>query len=249
MKLRAIIIDDEPGNINNLEILLNGNFPDIQIVATSKGGSESLQIIRKNKPDILFLDIEMPGMNGFQLLENLDNLRFALIFVTAYNQYAIRAIKFSAVDYILKPIDIKELGAAIERAKQRINEQDDIRRLKYFLQNINAEKDHFKIALPGKNKLEYIRISDIVRCEADGNYTKFILNNDRNVLVSRTLREFEDMLSDFHFIRAHQSHLVNERFIASYNKRKKNEIILMDGTIIPVSRYRKNMVLERLREI
>jgi len=245
--IRAIIVDDEENNRENLNSLIEEYCEDVEVVGLADSVDTALKLIRSQKPDLVFLDRKMPKKDGFRLLESLSEINFEVIIVTAYNQYAIKAIRFCAVDYLLKPIDINELTNAVENVSQRISqklENDRLRQLANFLNN-NAPK---KIGLASQHRVDFVEISKICRCESDDNYTHFFLDNGEKMTVSKTLKEFEELLVDYGFIRIHQSHLVNSSHIKSYQKSDGGYITMDDGAVIPISRTRRNDIIGRIRK-
>jgi two-component system LytT family response regulator len=245
--IRAIIVDDEEYNRENLNSLIAEYCKDVEVVGLADTVDTAFKLIRSQKPDLVFLDIKMPKKDGFKLLESLSEINFEVIIVTAYNQYAIKAIKFCAVDYLLKPIDIVELTNAVENVSRRIKqklENDQLRQLTNFF-NISAPT---KIGLASQNRVDFVEISNICRCESDDNYTHFFLNNGEKMTVSKTLKEFEELLVDYGFIRIHQSHLVNSSHIKSYQKSDGGYITMNDGTVIPISRTKRNEIIGLIKK-
>jgi len=243
MVIRSIIIDDEPNNIENLEFLLLKYCPKIKIEATASNADKGITLIQELKPDLIFLDIQMPGKSGFDMLKALPKVDFEIIFVTAYDQYGIQAIKFSALDYLLKPIDINELKDAVTKAETKIVAKQKNASLDNLLEYIRkGQKENPKIALPTLKEILFVQTEDIVRCEASDNYTTFFLENRETVLVCKTLKEFSELLSTHGFIRTHQSHLVNTRFVRSFLKEDGGVLLMHDLTKIPISRQNKEKV-------
>ena len=189
--------------------------------------------------NLIYLDIEMPGSNGFSLLENLPEIHFEVIFVTAYDHYGIQAIKFSALDYILKPTDIDELIQAITKAKKKISTQAENRQMLHLLQNNKLPDKHKTPALSLADKIEFIEIGSIVRCKAENNYTTFYLKDGQQLVVSKTLKEFDELLVPYHFLRVHQSHLINLNEMKSYIKSDGGYIRMKDGSSVSISRQQK----------
>jgi len=247
MSIRSIIIDDEPNNIENLVSLLNQHCPDIDIVATAMNADEGIAAINMHHPELIFLDIQMPGKSGFDMLKSFAGINFEIVFITAYDQYGIQAIKFSALDYLLKPININELKAAVEKARLKIVAKQKNSNIENLLQYIKAgNKEIPKIALPTLQEIMYVRIDDIIHCEASNNYTLFYLQNGERILVCKTLKEFSELLTPHNFIRTHQSHLVNQHFIKSLLKEDGGTLLLTDQAKIPISRQNREMVKARL---
>ena len=249
MNIRAIIIDDERHNRENLLQMLAGHCPDVEVVAVCKTAREGREGILATNPDLIFLDIEMPGGNGFSLLENLSRIDFEVIFVTAYNHYSLKAIKFSALDYLLKPVDTNDLIAAVEKAQTKIQQKQENQLLRHLLENAQRSNASKTIALSLSDKVEFIEISSIVRCESDSNYTTFFLRNGEKLLVSKTLKEYDELLSPYGFLRVHQSHLINLKEMKSYIKSDGGYIQMKDGSSVSISRQRRETVLKTLREM
>jgi len=249
MNIRSIIIDDEPNNIENLQILLNQYCPEITIVATAMNADSAIAAIRAHQPDLLFLDIQMPEKSGFDVLKAFAVINFEIIFITAYDQYGIQAIKFSALDYLLKPINITELITAIEKARNKILTKQKNSSIENLLEYIKSgNKEIPKIALPTLQEIRYVRVDDIIHCEASNNYTLFYLQNGEKILVCKTLKEFSDLLRSHNFIRTHQSHLVNLHFVNSWLKEDGGALLLTDSTKIPISRQNRELVKDALNK-
>lgn len=248
MNIKAVIIDDERHNLDNLQELLNTYCPQVTIADTARSADEGKTIILKNQPDLLFLDIQMPGKNGFDLLRELNNYDFEVIFVTAYDQYAIQAMRFSALDYLLKPIDINELQAAVDRAIKKCKLKVQNQQLENLIHLLKSQqnKEEQRIALTTLKETRFVKTGDIVRCESSNNYSTFYLNNDEELLVSRPIYEFEEILAGYGFIRCHQSHLVSKKYVRSWKKEYGDYLLLINGTEIPVSRNKKDLVKKAL---
>lgn len=246
--LRAVIIDDEQNNIDNLVLLLQKHCSEVQIAGTARQAGSGKELIEKEQPDLLFLDIQMPGKSGFELLRDLPEHNFQVIFVTAYDQYGIQAIKFSALDYLLKPVKSEELKEAVRKAgallsKKQYNLQLD--NLIHLLQQKQGPAGH-RIALTTLKETRFVETGTICRCESLNNYTRFFLENGEELLVSRSIYEYEELLKDYGFIRCHQSHLVNTRFVKSWLRKEGDQLVLQNGNSIPVSRNKKETVKEFL---
>ncbi len=245
--MKAIIVDDEASNRENLQQLLSKYADDVQVCAVAENVNEAIRVIREHQPQLVFLDIQLHTETGFDLLKQLGEINFEIIFITAYNQYAIQAIKFSALDYLLKPIDIDELTTAIGKARKHIQEKQKNDRLGYLLEYLKDEnKATPRIALPMLGETRYVNIADIVRCEADNTYTLFILNNGERILVSKTLKEYADMLTGHRFLRTHQTHLVNMAYIKSLLREDGGSLLLTDQTKIPISKLNREKVKSAL---
>ena len=249
MKIKSIIIEDEKSNRENLAKILLEYCPKVEVVAMCASAIDGRKAISEFQPDLVFLDIEMPGGSGFSLLESIEEINFEVIFVTAFDQYGIKAVKFCALDYLLKPIDILELSQAIEKVESRIARKSENLRMKTLLANRQIENSNPKIALPFSDKIEFIEISSIVRCEGEGNYTHIHLKTGENILASKTLKEFDELLTEHNFLRVHQSHLINLNEVKSYVKTDGGYIKMKDGTSVSISRQRRELVMGRLKEI
>ncbi|MES2330490.1 MAG: LytTR family DNA-binding domain-containing protein [Bacteroidota bacterium] len=250
MLVTAVIIDDEQNNIDNLEILLEQYCPQLTIVATALNATDGEAIILEHHPDIVFLDIQMPGKNGFALLQSLRTHSFELIFVTAFDQYGIQAVKFSALDYLLKPIDVEELKTAVHKAIYRSTEKKQNKKLENLLQVLEhqQQKDLHRIALTSAKETRFIRTQDIIRCESSNNYTTFFLFGREKIMTSKPIFEYEEILVNYGFIRCHQSHLVNKKHIKSWVKEDGGFLLLDDNTQVPISRQKKEYVKGELEK-
>ena len=249
MNIRSIIIDDEPNNVENLQAIVNTYCPEIEVVSTAFNAADGINAIKANQPDLVFLDIQMPGASGFDVLKAFTTISFEVIFITAYDQYGIQAIKFSALDYLLKPINITEFKQAISKAKDKITSKKQNHNIDNLLAYIKSgQRESPKIALPTLTEIRYIKVSTIVRCDAENNYTTFYLENGEQILVCKTLKEFAELLRPYDFIRPHQSHLVNLHFIKSYLKEDGGTLLLNDQTKVPISRQNKDRVKEELNK-
>lgn len=247
-KLKAVIVDDELASRETLASYLKNYCPDIHLVADADSVKSGLEIIKKNKPDVVFLDIEMPYGNAFDLLEQVDNIDFDLVFVTAYSNYAIKALNMSASYYILKPISIDELIHAVEKIKSERNSGDISIHSKILIENIQSvNKQNHKIVLPQLNGFDVIKVNDIIRCRANDNFTEFYLTNGTRKLISRTLKFYEDLLKDFDFVRVHKSHLINLQYVTRYMKGKGGQVEMTDGSVVDVSVNQKAAFLEKFK--
>jgi len=243
----AIIVDDESYCCETLEILVGKCCPDIQIVAICNSGEEALMAIRQHRPQLVFLDIEMPNMNGFELLEKILLVDFALIFTTSYDHYAIKAIRFSALDYLLKPIDRDELQRAVLRVAQRRSTPTS-QQLELLIEKLNqVDTLRNKIALPTMEGLQMVEIHSIISCCSDANYTHFVLKNNKKIIVSRTMKDVEELLEDHGFLRVHHSYLVNLDEILKYVKGEGGYLMMSDGSSVDVSRSKKEVLLQKLK--
>jgi two-component system LytT family response regulator len=244
--LKAIIIDDEPYCCEILAAMLEAESPQIQVLAICNNGEEGLNAIRKHNPDLVFLDVEMPKMNGFEMLEHLP-VNFHLIFTTAYDQYALKAIRFSALDYLLKPIDREDLKQAVQKAEEKL-QIPMAQQLEVLMQKIKQPLNPIsKIALPTMEGLQMISIETIICCESDDNYTKLVLKNGKKLLVTRSLKEIEESLEQHSFLRVHRSYLVNLNEIEKYIKGEGGYLTMSDGYTVDVSKSRKEILMQKLQ--
>ena len=245
--LKALLIDDEERATDALRLMIEKMVPEIKQVFVCNDSRKASEIIHVYQPGLVFLDIQMPHMNGFELLEKLPNKNFKIIFTTAYNEYAIQAIRFSAFDYLLKPIDSEELQSSVQRflaTQEDYQQQFDL--LKNIMHNIQAPSaDEFRLALPTKEGVHFLMPHEIIRCEAVGNYTKFFVDKNRTYLISKTLGEYDTLLSPHNFIRTHKSHLVNKKFISFIDH--DGFAVLKDNSKVEVSRRRKEEVMTALK--
>lgn len=247
--LKTIIVEDEAGGRNSLRAILK-SIDEVVLVGEASNADEAKILIADESPDLVLLDIEMPFKNGFDLLSEISTRTFEVIFTTAYESYAIKAIKFSALDYLLKPIDSEELKVAVLRACMKRMEktyrpQEQIDNLLGNLKLIN--KQNFKLCLPTAEGSLFVPIDDIIRCESDTNYTRFFFNGGlKPILVAKTLKEFEDFLVDFGFCRVHNSHLINLKFIRRYVKGDGGVVVMADGSQVEISRRKKEIFQKAL---
>lgn len=248
MKIRSLIIDDEAPNRQNLARLLDRYCPDIEIVGEAENSVSGILAIEKLYPDLIFLDIRMPGGDAFEMLEQIPGNGSEIIFITAYDEYAFRAFEFNALDYLLKPVNFKKLISAVSRAKEKIRIKEENYRLKNLVANLEREYRDQKIALPQEDKTEFIAVRDIIRCQADSNYTRFHLVNDKSLIVSKTLKEYEMALREHNFYRVHNSHLVNLDHVRALSRRDGGCLEMADGSCVPISRTRKDEVFGLLKK-
>lgn len=246
--LKALIIDDEKNNVDNLRAILTEHCPEVSISGTASNGFDGLELIQQTNPDLVFLDIQMPGMNGFEMLLALHKYDFEIIFITAYDQYGIQAVKFAAIDYLLKPVDINELKQAVNKVFVRANLKRQNLRLENLIQILekNQEKKDHRIALASVKEVRFIATEQIIRCVSSNNYTTFYLLNSEEIVASRPIYEYEELLTDYGFVRCHQSHLVNKKYIKSYVKEEGGYLLTDDGSQIPVSRQKREQVRKML---
>ncbi len=245
--IKALLIDDEPAAINTLTLMLQHYAPEITIIKSTNNPHEGLELIKTYQPGLLFLDVQMPLMTGFELLKQLPEINCNIIFTTAFDKYAIEAIRFSAVDYLMKPIDGDELQAAIKRYIEKTAAPHNKPLYNNFLHNIHAAaKADFKLALPTSQGTFFFNTKDIIRLEGESNYTKFFFSNGKTLLTSKTMKEYEEILEGHGFIRIHKSHMVNKAHVVSSSS--DGLLTLSDNAKVEVSRRRKEEVTTRLKE-
>ncbi len=248
--ITAVIIDDEEHCIKRLTGLVEEHLPlQVKIVASCLSYEDGLSAIAAHAPQLVFLDVQIHGKTGFDLLKALPSINFQVIFTTAYEQYAVQAFRFSAIDYLLKPVDKSDLLHAVEKLRNKLSGNDLAARFELLLHNFqDIKNDSRRICIPVLNGLEFIQVSDIIRCESDINYTTIFLKNKEKLLVAKTLKEFEQLLQDCNFFRVHNSHLVNLAYVKSYRKGKGGIVCMQDNTKIEVSTRRKDEFLKKLNE-
>lgn len=250
--LKALIIDDEANSRDALKGKLDLFCPEIEVIGEAENVDQALEAAENLKPEILFLDINLSGEDGFQLLERLSAMTARMpeiIFITAHDEYAIKAIKFSAADYLLKPIDPEELVKAVRKIEAK-KDVDPSPKLNTLIENIRQASDSpKKIVIPSSDGLHVIKVSDIYRCESSSNYTQFFLTNGKKMLASKTLKEFDGMLTDYNFERIHKSHLVNMNYVKMYVQSDGGYVMMEDGSRIPVANRKKEHLVTLLRSL
>jgi two-component system LytT family response regulator len=244
--LKAIIVDDEHSAIKSLQWEIENFCSGIEVLDSFTNPLEAISAINKEKPDCVFLDIEMPEMDGFQLLKQLRHRDFDLIITTAFDNYAIKAFKESAIDYLLKPVDTDDLLKSVEKIIRNKQKSELGLELKKVLKNIIPKDDDLKISFPLSGKTIFIKPSEIVYCKADGNYSKIYLKNGKKEMISKKLKEIEEMIHHSRFYRVHNSYLVNLDYIKEYVKNEGHHIVLDDDTSVPVARSKKESLLALL---
>jgi len=245
--IKAIIVDDEPYSCESLVTLLERYCPVVKVADICHSGESALSAIKELRPQILFLDIEMPRMNGFEMLEKIPEINFEIIFTTSYDQYAIKAIRFSALDYLLKPVDREELQRAVQKVVERLHHPLS-QQLEILLQKLHQPVSAIqKIALPTMEGLHMVAVNNIISCASDSNYTVLLLKNKQKLIVSRTLKEIEEMLEEYSFLRVHHSYIVNLNEVNKYIKGEGGYLIMGDDSTVDVSRSRKEMLMKRLQ--
>ena len=248
MDYPALIIDDEKNGRENLAGLIRQYCPQLSIVAEAASVGEAIQKIEEFRPRLIFLDIEMPGGNGFKLLEHFKTFPFEVIFVTAYDNFAIKAIRFSASDYILKPINLNELIAAVEKVCRRITQQNENEQIRQLYLNTRHPANP-KIGLPTGERIEFVQVNSIIRCQGESNYTHIYFTDRKPVLSAKSLIEFEELLGEYGFIRVHKAHLVNLNHVTSLSKNDGGILTMSNGDSVMISRRRKDFVSESLKNM
>jgi two-component system LytT family response regulator len=241
-RIAAIIIDDDPFCSFQLQDVITRNAKEIEVMAICNSAAEGLAKIKELSPDLVFLDVEMPGMNGFEMLRKLPVINFEIIFTTAHDHYAIRAIRFSALDYLLKPIDATALQEAISRMGDKKEKYAQLPKQLEIIDH-NAEKKLDSLAVPTMEGLLFIKLQDIVRCESEDKYTKIFLADKKMIMASRTLGDFEDLLLPQGFFRIHKSYLINLKHLKKYLRGEGGQVIMADGATLDVSRRKKEDLL------
>lgn len=249
-KISVMIVDDEAGIRQNLKHQLNLLDINFNLVAESENVTKAVNILQEIQPDVIFLDIEMPDGTGFDVLKQVDISKSKVIFITAHNIYAVQAFRFSALDYLLKPIDIEELESAMQKVEKEIEKEINQFKINNFLENIEEMSNkRKKIVLKNSDSIYAVSIADIVRLESSDNYTTFYFANNTKVIISKTLKEYEDMLDEYGFFRIHQSHLINLQYFQKYDKKDGGSIILKDNINLPLSSRKKESLLRILEQL
>ena len=249
--IRAVLVDDELHCRETLSNMIGNHFNDkVDLLAQCATVEEGVTAIKKLKPQLIFLDVEIGNSTGFKLLEQLDEFNFEVIFTTAHNHYAMQAIKFSALDFLLKPFGVDDMREALGRLEHKINTHDANEQFRILFENLKKMNNPSKkLALPTLNGINFVPVQDIIRCESDVNYTTFYLTNKNKIVVAKTLKEFEEMLDGYNFFRVHNSHLINLSHIKNYVKGEGGIVTMMDDSSVDVSRRRKEEFLKRLAEM
>ncbi|MCU0429149.1 MAG: LytTR family DNA-binding domain-containing protein [Cytophagaceae bacterium] len=246
MNLKAVLVDDESASRETLRNFLHKYCPEVEVIGEADAVPSALELLSNCKPDLVFLDVEMPFGNAFDLLEQLGDVSFSTVFVTAYDHYAIKALNFSASYYLLKPIDIDELIAAVEKVKKDRSISHDLPHAKILMENLKQNgMQQRQLVLPVLEGFEIVRIQDIIRCQANDNFTDFYFVNNKKLMICRTLKFYEDLLSDSGFMRIHKSHLINIQYVKKYIKGKYGTVIMSDNAEVDISPNKKEEFLSR----
>jgi two-component system LytT family response regulator len=246
--LKIFIAEDEGNTLNGIIQIVKNYIPETVVSGHAKTVSDAVLFLSQNSIDLALLDINFPDGKGFDILKNLNTINFKIIFITAFEKYALQAIKFSASDYLLKPINPKELIEAVHKIqKERIIDSDTMVQLKTLLSNMNDKESGIKkIVLKTQERIHVINTSEIIRCESDGSYTTFFLVSEKKIIVSKSLSEYEELLIDYNFLRVHKSHLVNIEYIESFEKSSGGYLVMKDKTQVPVSIRKKELTIRAL---
>lgn len=248
--IRTVILDDEPMAREVIISLLMKYCPEVEIIGVAGDIEEGVRIIRQKRPELLILDIHLVDGTSFDLLSRLDAADYKIIFITAFEEYAIRAFKFSAMDYILKPVSPEELRSAVNKVQDSLDKESVTRRLEILNDNLNNKSAEGRIiALRTANSMHFVNLSEIIRCQSEKNYTQFFLLTGEVVTVSKTLKEFEELLGQFHFVRVHQSHLVNLKHIRKFEKAEGGVLIMSDHSEVPVSLRKREDFMKTVNEL
>ncbi|MEO8146714.1 MAG: LytTR family DNA-binding domain-containing protein [Bacteroidia bacterium] len=251
--IKTLIVDDEQPNRNFLIKVAGKLFPDIEIVGEAANVDEALSKVKETKPDLVLLDIEMPGKTGFDFLIEVGDVNFEVIFITGYDEYAIKAFKFNAIDYLLKPVDLDDFENAINKVRERLKipkTETKNQQVSSLLQNIKSNQNPInKIGVPTNDGIVFLNIEDIILCEADGNYTVFHLAGNNKFISSRTLKEYDELLAGYNFFRAHKSHLINLKHIKRYIKGEGGTVIMSNDKEVEVSRRNKEGFMLLMKEL
>ena len=249
--ITAILIDDDNNLRAGMKSLLTRYAPEIKIIGEADSVKTGAELLLLNKPQVVFLDIHMGDGSGFDLLEEVNKrgkLNSQIVFITAHEQYAIKAFRFSALDFLLKPVDPEELQKVIAKLKTVLDKNDSVAHIDLLLENIRKKVDNFKrIALSTSDGIHLFEVSDIIRCESEDNYTKFYIKNNKPVLISKTLKEYEELLTEHGFERIHQSHLINLAYLKSYIKKDGGYVVMSDNSHLPISQRKKERLLNNLK--
>lgn len=251
--ITALLIDDDSNLRNGMKSLLARYAPEIRIIGEADSVETGVKIVLQNQPQVVFLDIHLGDGSGFDLLEEVNQrgkLNSQIVFITAHEQYAIKAFRFSALDFLLKPVDPEELQKVIEKLQHVIDKNDSVAHIDLLLENIRKKVDNFKrIALSNSDGIHLFEVSDIIRCESEDNYTKFYIKNSKPILISKTLKEYEELLTEHGFERIHQSHLINLAYLKSYIKKDGGYVIMADNANLPISQRKKERLQELLKTL
>ncbi len=245
---KVLIIDDENRTRELIAKMIDSFGFDVQTIPEGENVQSGIAAIEKHQPDIVFLDIQMPDGTGFDVIRSIENKTFEVIFITAHEEFAIKAIKFSALDYLLKPVDAAELKAALEKALSSLDDRRENTQFDALQKNISPNEKR-RLVLKTQESVHVVDLDDIIRCEADRNYTSFFLNGGKKILVSKTLKEYETLLTAHNFLRVQQSHLININYVDRYDKKNGGAVVMKDGSEVPLSPAKRDLFFQRLENI
>ncbi|MFI5185775.1 MAG: LytR/AlgR family response regulator transcription factor [Chitinophagales bacterium] len=248
--MRAILVDDEPDGIRTLKKLLELNCPEVEIAATCSNTIDAMNKLGELKPDLVFLDVRMPNKSGLDMLAELSEIDFEVIFVTAHNEYMLQALQFSAVDYLMKPVDEDRLQEAVQRVEKRLKEKKNSDQAEILLHNINKAGSplEMRLCLPTQKGFTILKLEDIIYCEAQRSYTIFRLVNNKSIIISKPLFDYDKLLADTIFLRVHKSFLINLMHVKEYVRGEGGTVIMSNGMEVEISRRKKEQFLEKVKE-
>ena len=248
--MRAILVDDEPDGIRTLKKLLELNCPEVEIVATCSSAADAISKLEEAKPDLVFLDVRMPGGSGIDMLAELSEIDFEVIFVTAHDEYMLQALQFSAVDYLMKPVDEDRLKEAVQRVEERLKGKKNSRQGEILLHNINkvGYPLEMRLCLPTQKGFTIVKLEEIIYCEAQRSYTIFRLVNNKSIIISKPLFDYDKLLADTIFLRVHKSFLINLMHIKEYMRGEGGTVVMSDGMEVEISRRKKEQFLVKVKE-
>lgn len=245
---KILIVDDEARTRELIAKMIDSFGYDLETIPEGSNVQTAIDAIHRHDPDIVFLDIQMPDGTGFDVIRSIEDKDFEVIFITAHEEFAIKAIKFSALDYLLKPVDTLELKGALDRALESIQQKKEDAQFEALQKNINPSEKR-RLVLKTQESVHVVELDDIIRCEADRNYTSFYLKDNRKILVSKTLKEYETLLSAHNFLRVQQSHLININYVDRYDKKNGGAVVMKDGSEVPLSPAKRDIFFNRLENI
>jgi len=248
--MRAILVDDEPDGIRTLKKLLELNCPEVEIVATCSSAADAISKLEEAKPELVFLDVRMPGGSGIDMLAELSEIDFEVIFVTAHDEYMLQALQFSAVDYLMKPVDEDRLKEAVQRVEERLKGKRNSRQGETLLHNINkvGYPLEMRLCLPTQKGFTIVKLEEIIYCEAQRSYTIFRLVNNKSIIISKPLFDYDKLLADTIFLRVHKSFLINLMHIKEYMRGEGGTVVMSDGMEVEISRRKKEQFLVKVKE-
>lgn len=251
MPLQALLVDDEKNNLENLKYLLENDCTGIDVAGMADNGAKARDWLKHNKADVVFLDISMPGETGFEMLEKIPERNFGVIFVTAHNEFAMQAIKASAIDYLLKPVNITELQQAVNKLKDGFSDQQTVKQnqelIDHLVKNFTPGQTMVKIALPQLGGITFLDVNEIISLQADSNYTIIHKQDMQKSVITKTLKDFEDILDGSHFVRIHKSHIVNLKYITEYSTTDSGIVKMTDGNVWSISRRQLDLFLQKMK--